>query len=121
MRWISIERSLRVSKLPQVVRSDGTGLAASQLPLTCALKSSQAATAGSRSEAWNRTTWVRTSDRSSAGAAGAGVAAGAAAWSLEDSPGVASGWQAVRKSAEASARTSGLRKLEDIGTPGRQL
>src|SRR5690606_42029416 len=49
LRLATSERSSSISKLPQVVRSDGTGCAASHLPLTNAFRSSQASAVVSRS------------------------------------------------------------------------
>src|SRR5690606_25589605 len=87
------------SKLPQVVRSAGTGLAASHLPLTWALRSVQAGTDGSRSVAEKDDTGVLSWLRSTAGLL---------AWRAESAGGSAC-WQAARATVTASARVRGLR------------
>ena len=100
------ERSPSAGKAPQVVRSPGTGLAASHLPFTKPLKSWQASMLVSMSSAFSEIGCCPTFARSicSAGAAGAvSVAAvSAGAWSR---------WQADRARLADSARTSGLVRI----------
>ncbi len=97
------ERSPSAGKAPQVVRSPGTGLAASHLEFTKPLKSWQAWMLVSRSWALSEIgcccTWARST--CSFGASGAAaVAAGSSAF-----------WQAASVRDTESARASGLRRV----------
>src|SRR5690606_38182218 len=98
LRLATSERSSSISKLPQVVRSDGTGLAASHLPLTNASRSAQASTLVSRSAIAN------------AEVGGSSIAVGAADLSASAAGAGTSFWQAARAAVTArdSSRTLGF-------------
>src|SRR5690606_14462145 len=110
LRLATTERSSSISKLPHVVRSEGTGLAASHLPFTNASRSAQASTLVSRSamanaEVGGNSIAVGAGDLSaSAPAAGAG----------------ASFWHAASAAVTArdSSRTLGFMLTRDSGERG---
>src|SRR5690606_29544988 len=108
LRLATSERSSSISKLPQVVRSEGTGLAASHLPFTNASRSAQASTLVSRSAIAN------------AEVGGSSIAVGAADLSASAAGAGASFWQAARAAVTArdNSRTLGFMLTRDSGEKG---
>src|SRR5690349_13758891 len=100
LRLATSERSSSISKLPQVVRSDGTGCAASHLLLANAFRSAQASLAVSRSAIAN----------AAVGGSSAAAGAGAAVPASPVAAAVSVFWQPARAAATASdsSRTEGL-------------
>src|SRR5690606_3621148 len=103
LRLATSERSSSISKLPQVVRSEGTGLAASHLPFTKASRSAQASTL------------VAGSATANADVGGSSIAVGAADLSASGAGAGASFWQPARAAVTArdSSRTLGFMLTRD--------